>query len=705
MSQDSSDSVPENNSDSNNRNDCVKYSSYAHPAIKKLTEMVEKLEHDWLSRWENPGNSEFQRIEDLIGLLSRTRNNQKETDKHHLEVFRYLCASVIYAQAIICSFQNSKTQTRITECPLFIPDHLVNEVKMPYLNEIAAEIVDELYERTFLKDQRTDLHVITRKLKLRQEYSGRIAGMKSPGNIPYLRVYSDQDSEVFLRSGFEISMDSESSKTNLVESLHEKINTFPVRIYLNGVYQPGYRMMKRLNDVIQDEELMKHILLGKYITRIQIHLPNFNQPKMIFEIDVTEEHITQDSGKTTVDVDLMEDYAGISREDLSKTDMIQFDQEDILISYFASKLYGKAKIQYNAEQLDRWSKQRIESYFSMDSKNKMYIGFCFKTILDGRYGDEYNVSASANLLLLALTRGYSQLAINNLKGRGYQPSKRPIIRLSRESTRSSITRIISWGRDSESESNMNFQGFGVTNIKPKTQDHNLSFLGATSRGITVKTNFPPTVIIVTIISVVWLLWYIITIFTGRQFKTSYDVAQTLGTFLEVISGEIAVALLLIKCLFLRKWEISDMLRSRRRARSLQELRVAIGGRMESAIELLASIPNPKEVFSRHKSCAFVDGGQGEFEIDEKITTEDLRKAGYKFGVNYYGEPIVADTRAQIRKVKFPDVVEENDTEEATIHIEGMHESQPKYVFEIPTETMAVAGTYGTPFSKSIVFSV
>ena len=382
----------------------------------------------------------------------------------------------------------------------------------------------------------------------------------------------------------------------------------------------------------------------------------------------------------------------------------------MLITYFSSKLQKQDEIQLDTEQLEIWCSNIVQSYFSTESENEMYIGFCYQTILDGNYSDEYRVPGSTTLLLLALTRGLEELCKNNTRGNNHQPVSITNDSSDQEENNFKIARWLPFVfKTEENPSNLNeipFEDqYKLQEIK-ESQVIDKKFLGATSRGIIIKKQFPSVVRIVFVIGIISFNVYAGFIIAGTNLKSRVQVFRMLGTFVEVLSSGISIALLLLKVRLLSKWELNDMLRDRIRTRSLTELYAAISpNRMEKkarAIKLLATIPNPKDVFSWHHSCAFVDGGCGEFEIDADIMIEDLRDAGYKFGVNYYGQPIVADTRAQVRSVEFPKDEEEKPEEKKTVHISGLHEWQPKYIFELPTNNLTVAGTNSSSsFSDTI----
>ena len=384
----------------------------------------------------------------------------------------------------------------------------------------------------------------------------------------------------------------------------------------------------------------------------------------------------------------------------------KYTQKDVLITYFSSKLYKQDGIQLDHEQLNLWCSIIIQSYFSLKSDNEMYIGFCYQTILDGYYSDGYSAPGSSDgysapgsttLLLLALTRGLEELSKNNVLGRNHQPR-----RITNEDSEQvgndfNFARLISCVFKKKENSSDLDQKQPVYQLKMlnASEDNDDKFLGATSRSITIKTSFPWAAFLV-VTGICFILFTVNEAFIAEG-NASKVIRTILGKLAQAAPSLIAIAVFLLKFIIPGDW---DILRDRIHTQSLRELKESISskgaGKKTRAIKLLASIPNPGYVFSGKNSCAFVHGGSGWFEIDEAITTDDLRNAGYKFGVNYYGQPIVADVKTQVRCVEFP-----ND-EKNNVHISGLHEWQPKYMFELPTRNLRVAGTNSSsPFSETV----
>lgn len=142
-----------------------------------------------------------------------------------------------------------------------------------------------------------------------------------------------------------------------------------------------------------------------------------------------------------------------------------------------------------------------------------------------------------------------------------------------------------------------------------------------------------------------------------------------GTILELCSAILGLGFLAVKVMF-RQWDVTDILNSRKRCQSLDELiRVMKCTEKEAyyfsrftrkfqlsnkrkAIWLCAMLPNPRNIFSYYNSFAFSVVGEGEFAKDMIINVADLTGAGYYFGVNYYGDPIAKDANGDIQKVHF-----------------------------------------------------
>ncbi len=662
-------------------------------------------------------------IQDLISFLKRASSNETMNG-----IFQYIAAAVIYSKCIMDSFTRPKTSY------LRMPDDLKKEITIPHLNNIAEDIQTELFEKIYFNRNCG---------RIGQAVHGPLASSSilSNSNIPYLKVFADHEREVHIRNGIVVLTEAEDPNKYKFQDSDQTIAEFPFLFFRNGTYDSVFDGRIKLSKVFgNDKNLVESTLSGKYITSINVHVPNHNQHKTIYEINTARSNIRHSSECRKLDKDLCESFAGIETENISVSSR-KYTQKDVIITYFSSKLNKQFKHQLDHAQLDQGCSSVIQSHFSSDTENKMYIGFCYQTILDGYYSDEYSIPGSTTLLLLALTRGLEELYKNNNLGIDHQPRK-----IANENSREvendfNFARLLS--KIFKKEEILSNPGqkppvgsSKLQKLEKESCGNDEKFLGATSRGITIKKSFPWVVTVGLVIGIISFAVYAGFIIEGSNLNSRVLVFRMLGTFVEVASSSIAMGLFLLKVIFLTKWEISDMLRGRIRTRSLKELCDSISskrkkkirksiklfaqdmlkGRIRTrsiteicasissnkmekkarAIKLLAGIPNPIDVFSWNHSCAFVDGGRGEFEIDDDITIEDLRKAGYKFGVNYYGQPIVADTRAQVRCVEFPDV------EKKTVHISGLHEWQPKYIFELPTSNLPVAGTNpSSPFSETV----
>lgn len=109
--------------------------------------------------------------------------------------------------------------------------------------------------------------------------------------------------------------------------------------------------------------------------------------------------------------------------------------------------------------------------------------------------------------------------------------------------------------------------------------------------------------------------------------------------------------------------------------------------------MCATIPYPKETFSYSTSCPFTETGRGEFEIDEEIEIKHLDEAGFVFGVNFHGDPIVCDAKGKIRKLLFRmcSKCEEECDCSPRVHIGGCHDLQTKLIFQLSYENRLVVG--------------
>lgn len=162
----------------------------------------------------------------------------------------------------------------------------------------------------------------------------------------------------------------------------------------------------------------------------------------------------------------------------------------------------------------------------------------------------------------------------------------------------------------------------------------------------------------------------------------------------------------------KDWSISEIMNSRRTCQSLHDLILSMKYTEKSrnnmlftnlfkhfskmhaldskrrAISLCASIPLPQTIFSYYNSCAFTVQGQGEFEVDVTIDVDDLSAAGYYFGVNYYGHPVVEDAKGDIRKIYFDTFMVE-DCMPKSITVRGYHPLQTNKMFDSNTKNRTV----------------
>ncbi len=174
----------------------------------------------------------------------------------------------------------------------------------------------------------------------------------------------------------------------------------------------------------------------------------------------------------------------------------------------------------------------------------------------------------------------------------------------------------------------------------------------------------------------------------------YGYWRVAGALIELWSVFLAFLLIFVSLCF-RNWEFRDILTNGRRAKTLSELISALRKDRSRAIRLCAKLKNASAILSNHDSCAFTERGEGEFEIDEKMMVRDLqgclqRKCNpcycaiYKFGVNYYGEPVMADANGNVRKLKYP-----CERQSSTLHVAGSHEFGLKYIMELPSKGLHV----------------
>lgn len=404
--------------------------SYSHRTVQQVAEQVQSLSDEWIkwkrsSRHDTESDDAFKDILDLthnIGLTGSVINEETEID-----IFIYLCTAFIYSGVICETFRGNKADT-----DLKFNDNVKKRAVLGTINSISKAINEDMKKYTF-EDQFRD-------------FAGHRASLRSPGSIPFMKVYTSEEFLVCLRRGIELKLDDLSSQSVLVKNASHKLVDLPHKTYHDGAPLSGYLQEKTLLDILPNKDFIHKYLKGKTITWIHVTLPGPNFPKTRYEIDFIDRKV-----KSTRDRDYYGNLlkiVGRARSDWKNEYVKEYLQEDIIVSFFSDILLsfwkdvleipGCADKNYRCcktgeegrntclwSELDKYSKNAMGKYVnsiveeeSLKTTNqnlchKMYLGFDFQTILEGGYGAKTTVPGSLPIFLLALTRGSSKLVKNS----------------------------------------------------------------------------------------------------------------------------------------------------------------------------------------------------------------------------------------------------------------------------------------------------
>ncbi len=680
---------------------------------------------EWKKMYYSKGKESKKMIEFVMELLSIIAKKSSGMAEEKAEIaFRYFAASVIYSNCIsYSSLESFLTEPSETDSEKYdgirFPHEHKNCLTLQHLNFVAEKIVKELKKSVF------DCETIIDRMK------GKLASIRSPGNIPFMHVYSNEDEKVSIRRGFEYDIDPTISEceTKRIITADEELSELPTRVFQNGIPQSGHFHEKRLSEIISDNQFREDLLKNKYITWIHVSLEGpHTSGKVLYEIDIIDKLMRVDTRNYYVNSKRLESFAGRKRLkwERKRENGIgnDFSQEDILISYFSNRLFESSikqkwkkcectkptdQVLTSAENVsmefqcnycqflfhsESWCNEQIRKYTAIEhdskSEDTMYIGFCFRTLLEGGYGSQEVVNGAKNLLLLALVRGIVKLSENLTENNEYRTS----VPASTEDKPPRERRPFFYGFDKEYIAWRNFtfkiqsdrkqKHFGVVPVIRRTK-HPL-FIGATNKSITIKAKFPFILFFLSLFGVAVVLGYTIPMAIRQRSRNNLE--EFFGSLAALISATTGLVLLVTKCIY-KKWKIVEMWYRKRTTYRLTELSKVIYGGKSEAIKLCCSIDQPKKVFSQWMSCAFAHEGEGEFEIDEKINVEDLKDAGMLFGVDYYGRPIVSDPHGKIRQLQFYN----DEPNNGTLHVGGDHELKIEYLYKVPIKNLEVGSRY------------
>ena len=189
--------------------------------------------------------------------------------------------------------------------------------------------------------------------------------------------------------------------------------------------------------------------------------------------------------------------------------------------------------------------------------------------------------------------------------------------------------------------------------------------GADSTGITIKSK--PTFFIFTVMISGIAVFFLYVVLMGIRQKRVDNIEEYVGGIIALPPLIVAVCLAIMKIKFPPNVELMDIINGRMRTEAYSQLERFYFSDKDEAVRVLASVTNPKEIFTGVGSNVFVESGEGDFRIDKTFEVRELQRAGFLFGVDYNGKPIVLNSQGVSRKLKFPDTFDDNNIrEESTV---------------------------------------
>lgn len=645
--------------------------AFSHEIVQDAMRLVHELETKFC--YQAPES-----ITELIERIGRKRLHIDEETSVH--IFRYFAAAAVYSKSIYDSFTSKFDELKV-----------INNIDMSDLNNLARKIVEELKKYSRHGDEPSrylsgikaySLTSMLASYKYRAtESSESLLGRNSTAspkgsNVPFIKVYSDRKSEIFMRRNIEL--DSSDSKAVFVTDSKMDLKHYPKCVFHNGTRVMGFLEGHNFENIIKDAVYRKKILYNKYVTWIQIHLPSGAQKQTIYEIDFTDCFLQRDPNLFSINPDTLLNFTGCARRKRYFKKEEECYEQDLIVSFFSHLLFENSSGNkwccintYNKKnncseeskcpkcievsEMEIWSHKLISSFTSEDILNNrssgcMYIGFCFRTLMSGGYTDKTIVNSSTSLLLIALCRGLVKLASNNSKVKSFMSE--------------SIKEQFKNDNTSEDEKDQQIIEkrdipFGIVN--PNYYTRHEAFISANSKEITVKAKIPYLVWILAFMHLTLILSYGIPLGIRQRYIAEKLWEEYWSGLITIVTASSGISFLVF---FFRGWDLSDMFHRRRTARCMSELEKAQA--RADVIKIFAQIRNPGEVFSSRNSSAFTSDARGEFQIDYKITVRHLQEAGFIFGVDYYGHPIVSDSLGRIREIEFEPLAEVMTILETTI---------------------------------------
>jgi len=671
---------------------------FAHGIVQYTIQLVEQFEVS-LEDYVQDGHQDRNKVENIIDLLFyfTAKNERDPASSGKRKVFRYFAAAAIYSQIMMASFEKSQGNKLPSERQWCFPEVLID---IFYLDKIAKQIKKGLTDFSFVKREmdKKEVSGMTANSKLREYHLSRLGPLTSNeciGNTPFLIVYKGRRREVSIRRGFELYR-PELHESEEVTEIDMKLSKFPVRVSLNGVHFDNSVEEESLQSLVgNDEGLAIKLFKGKHIT--EIHIKVTDGLRYSYNIDMIDH-------KLEGDIDAREK----EREDLEKLTGRQYGkgyesccfQEDLFVTVFAHLLFSGSESydQHQLQAFEYWSLEKIRDFTKNPEQSKMYIGFCFGTLLDVGHNQALGATGSRNTLLLALTRGFIKLygnlryqekhedpeskedsgnkrrrtsikqENNNADSAVYNESKFkkfidsiqvPYVMKGFKIVKKYGKRLIEVQFDREELPQESPKvGMLVRRVKNrKIAYDNGIYLGSTAKGIVVKIERSPmrlifvwTLVGLGIFGFPYMYWP-----STSESKEWREFFRSIGSILELCGALIALGFLAVKTMF-RQWTLTDMFDNRKGCQSFSELIKVIkytekrtlfksllkkngsqkiktrheekigrepeeifnrfkwnmeNRRLEKrrkAIEVCATLPNPRLIFSYHNSCAFVATG-------------------------------------------------------------------------------------------------
>ena len=352
-----------------------------------------------------------------------------------------------------------------------------------------------------------------------------------------------------------------------------------------------------------------------------------------------------------------------------------FKEEDPFISFFAFELFQYDSHHTSRQDLEDYSAKLLKKFVE-EGSSQMFIGFCFPTLQDSGHSNRHMATGSTSILLLALARGLTKLLLNIA-------NRDSVSKLQSDFERGKLN------RKKELDHKLCFtegKQIGRYEIrKPRMMPDDKFYIGGDENGIMVEVKFTKILGSLIVLCCAVLVMFVVMYWLHEREKRNSvtDYFQLVGSILEVCISLATVFIALVKAIY-RKWDISGIINWKRNCKSLTELIEAMKGsnyltRRKNAIRLCSTLPKPDIVFSYDTSWIFTNNGNGRFFIDDDIDVSDLENAGYKFGVTFYGEPIIVDARGNVRNFYPPRSNYDN-----TLYIAENHQRQSGFIFCLPT---------------------